>query len=420
MLRFDASCVEVCVSPNKRNVTYVVQKIDRKTQPMDYFTWLVEDLQEKRTGTDRVIIYCQTIKQCQQIYSKLVAILGDALFTEKSRNPQNVLVEMLHSCTDEENKKVILKSFSDPHGDIRVLVATIAFGMGVNCKGVHTTVHVGPSKNLEAYVQESGRAGRDGSPSKAIIIYHGLMMVHVEDDIKKYVTSTTCRRAVLMQPFGIDLQSEPHHSCCDVCAMKCTCTGENCEAEHTLNFPVKDMNDLNVVSKQRKVSEEKIIELKRKLVVTRKQLMMKFFSREPHGKVPLFLHPEFVVGFSETQVDQVVANCEYLFTSNDIENYVEIWNNAHCKQILEVLNSVFGDIEIDRMSDNSASDSECDDDDEWLQLVDETALVDVDPFELSGFDELESFNESAMDISGSATVAIPTLPDAVYDRMSIA
>ena len=96
-----------------------------------------------------------------------------------------VLVEMLHSCTPAaNNKQYILHSFQSEDGTICVLVATIAFGMGVNCKGVHRVIHYGPSKNVEAYVQETGRAGRDGTQSHAYILYHGILLNHVEGDIK--------------------------------------------------------------------------------------------------------------------------------------------------------------------------------------------------------------------------------------------
>ena len=127
---------------------------------------------------------------------------------------------------------------------------------------MHTTVHVGPLKNLEAYVHESGTAGRGGSPSKAIILYHGLM-INVENDIK-YVTSSTCRRAVLTQLLGIDLHngSKPHHSCCDVCALMCKCTGDNGDVKDTSNFPKKDMNDGKVYLTQRENTEEKRNEVK--------------------------------------------------------------------------------------------------------------------------------------------------------------
>ena len=74
---------------------------------------------------------------------------------------------MLHSKTPEPVKDTILESFTKNDSLVRVLFATIAFGMKVNAKGVKTIIHVGPSKNLEAYVQESGRCGRGGEQSRA-------------------------------------------------------------------------------------------------------------------------------------------------------------------------------------------------------------------------------------------------------------
>lgn len=91
-----------------------------------------------------------------------------------------VLVEILRACTPKANEEAILNAFQDCDTDIRVLVATIAFGMSIDCNGVHWIIHFGPSKNVEAYIQESGRAGRDNEQSVAYIVYKGLMLNHVE------------------------------------------------------------------------------------------------------------------------------------------------------------------------------------------------------------------------------------------------
>ena len=82
-------------------------------------------------------------------------------------------------------------------------------------------IHFGPSKSVEAYIQESGRAGRDGSPSKAILMYQSLMLLHVEQDMKDYVKGKyACRRKFLMGHFEAQVTetSASNFSCCDLCS----------------------------------------------------------------------------------------------------------------------------------------------------------------------------------------------------------
>ena len=88
-------------------------------------------------------------------------------------------MKMFHSSTPGRNKQVIQESLRDPKGKCRVVFATNALGMGINVMGLYNVFHYGPPSTLEAYMQEIGRAGRDGGESSAVIYNHGHQMQHL-------------------------------------------------------------------------------------------------------------------------------------------------------------------------------------------------------------------------------------------------
>ena len=189
-------------SPGKPNIAYSVYYIPKERSLKDYFQWLGDELLTEKELTTRTIIYCQTIKQCGLIYSTLRAMLGKKIFLDETGdNPRDAIMEMLHSCIPEANKAAISQSFQVKNSSLRVLVATIAFGVGVDCKGVYRVIHFGPSKNIEAYIQETGRAGRNGKQSVALVVYQGILLTHVEKDMKRYVKTDECRRKALLKYF---------------------------------------------------------------------------------------------------------------------------------------------------------------------------------------------------------------------------
>ena len=145
---------------------------------------------------------------------------------------------MLHSCSPKTNKDLILESFQCDEGHICFLVATIAFGMGIYCTKVHCTIHFGPDKDVESYLQESGRAGRDGSQCTAFLLYEGVQLFHVDQDIhvKCFIKSNGCRRKQLLRYFDVDCSSQnPAHLSCDTCSVMCECGTYECKP---LTYPL--------------------------------------------------------------------------------------------------------------------------------------------------------------------------------------
>jgi ATP-dependent DNA helicase RecQ len=111
-----------------------------------------------------------------------------------------------------------------------VLCSTCAFGMGVDKADVRTVIHRDCAPSIEAYLQESGRAGRDGEQSKAILLWgpeDESAMLRAKTDMNKYRLSQlleyaqntkTCRRHSLLSLLNFDSGGEvPEKNCCDVC-----------------------------------------------------------------------------------------------------------------------------------------------------------------------------------------------------------
>ena len=76
-----------------------------------------------------------------------------------------------------------------PDSHVRVVICTIAFGMGIDLKCAHKVIHFGPSRTTECYLQECGRVGRNGGQSLCVLLYNGFLVSRCLDDMKELINN---------------------------------------------------------------------------------------------------------------------------------------------------------------------------------------------------------------------------------------
>ena len=95
-------------------------------------------------------------------------------FTEPANAPHNLpqvrMVDMFMSSTEKYVKEEIIKAFC-VESILRIVMATVAFGMGIDCKNVCQIIHLQPSPVVESYIQEVGRASHNGNLSVAHLLH---------------------------------------------------------------------------------------------------------------------------------------------------------------------------------------------------------------------------------------------------------
>lgn len=204
------------LSPNKENIKFVVKKVPNSVGAAMF--WLMETLNNLKEKFPRTVIYCNSIKDVSTIYNFLTSEIPDSLN----------YVQMYHSETPSDCKSEIIDKLGND-SSLRIVLATSALGMGIDVKFCNSVIIYGPPVNVADLIQETGRIGRDGLPSVAVVLYNSYQCKQLDTEVKTFLRTDVCRRQTLMENFHTSAEMETvkkslnQHHCCDICAELCTC-----------------------------------------------------------------------------------------------------------------------------------------------------------------------------------------------------
>jgi ATP-dependent DNA helicase RecQ len=181
---------------NRPNLTY---RVVPKTVPYEQLVAFI-----RSRPNDSGIVYCASRKSTESLARNL--------------NEDGITAKPYHAGLTASERTKHQDAFL--HDDVRVITATIAFGMGINKPNVRFVVHYDLPKNLESYYQETGRAGRDGLPSECVLLFNPsdvAKQLHFIDEkaenearvaraqlqqVVHYAETRECRRVTLLGYFG--------------------------------------------------------------------------------------------------------------------------------------------------------------------------------------------------------------------------
>lgn len=247
---------------DRRNLFYGVKSFSRG---QSFINELVREISKLVPSSGSTIIYCTTIRDVEQIF--------------RSLQETGIKVGIYHGQMDnkarEESHRLFIRD------ELHVMVATIAFGMGIDKPNIRQVIHYGCPKSLESYYQESGRCGRDGIASVCWLYYTRSDFAKAEfycgesqtenqrravmDSLmaaQHYCLATTCRRKFLLDHFGEKYSADKCGNC-DNCIvskkerdmsreafllMACI---QSCRGRWGLNMPI----DILRGSRSKKISE---------------------------------------------------------------------------------------------------------------------------------------------------------------------
>jgi ATP-dependent DNA helicase RecQ len=205
---------------NRPNLTY---RVLAKSKPYDQVFEFV-----RARPRDSGIIYCQSRKAAESVAERL--------------NEDGIRAKPYHAGLTPEQRSKHQELFL--RDDVRVICATIAFGMGINKPNVRFVIHHDLPKNIEGYYQETGRAGRDGLPGECVLLFSAGDVVKQTQFIDEkpnpqeqkiareqlqqmvhYAECASCRRSELLAYFDEEFSADGCEACDNCLSPRATFDG---------------------------------------------------------------------------------------------------------------------------------------------------------------------------------------------------
>ena len=216
--------VIIGLNTDRSNIKYVV----KPSEPIEQLsTTLADELILARTSMPKTVIFCRSLCECADIFTAIKKKLGPKITEPPGllNIRQLWLVTLFTGASTPDMREDILDEFRRQDAVLRLVIASSAFGLGVDIPDIARIINWGLPQNLEDLVQETGRAGRNGSQAQAILYYRSSAM-KASKVVREYAeNNSVCRRYLLFKDFLYSSCKNPVSpcQCCDLCSHMCQC-----------------------------------------------------------------------------------------------------------------------------------------------------------------------------------------------------
>jgi len=340
--------LRVLENPNRSNIFYEIKQRPPaiKESNEDQFEKLINnfacELKELKNKFPLTIIYT-SLHLCGFGYNLLEQQLADGQYFPPGCEhvPRNRLFAQFHSRQSKNMKEEIIKDVTSENPIQRLLLVTIAFGMGIDPPCVERVIHFGVPRKMEHYHQETGRAGRNGKFATATMFYNSndiaANLEGMDDSIRHLCRNQNlkCRREIILNyvNFSLKRDRQPLHLCCDICRKRCKC-------DICLSSDLHDsLSEVTCDEGRTPVDEghhvAPLISVRQKEEIKKRLLEYK----ETLGKASRF-GSRPATGFTDDLIEMVCDKAKLLVSREAVQQYLPVWKDSHTDSIFRIVQEV--------------------------------------------------------------------------------